>query len=85
MTRKKEAEKLVTVQAAVPVIIWRANRPLNETQHDDLVRKLKAEEKRTGVEILLVPYSVDVEVAAELKEQQPDNNESEAGAGENDE
>lgn len=66
--KRTDAEKLVTIQAAVPVVIWRANRPLNEQQHEELARKLKAEQQRSGVEILLAPHSVDVEVAAEMAE-----------------
>jgi len=68
MAKKQEADKLITVQAAVPVLVCRANRPLTEEQHEELVRKLKAEQARTGLEIVLIPYSLDVEVAAELKE-----------------
>lgn len=68
VAKKQEAEKLITVQAAVPVLVCRANRPLTEEQHEELVRKLKAEQARTGLEIVLIPYSVDVVVAAELKE-----------------
>ena len=73
MVRKKaDAEKLVTVQTSVPVVIWRANRPLNEQQHEELVQKLKKEETRSGIEILLVPYSVDVEIISEIVENQPE-------------
>ncbi|XID91040.1 hypothetical protein ACF3MZ_21310 [Paenibacillaceae bacterium WGS1546] len=68
MAKKQDASKLVTIQAAVPVLICKANRPLSEELHEQLVRKLKEEEARTGVEILLVPHAVDVTVGAEIKE-----------------
>lgn len=69
MAKKKEAaEQLITIHSAVPVVLWRANRPLNEEQHEELVRKLKAEQTRSGLEILLVPYSVDVEISVEVRE-----------------
>ncbi|MDP4095468.1 hypothetical protein OIN60_01505 [Paenibacillus sp. P96] len=71
MARKKsDAEKLVTVQATVPVVIWRANRPLSEQQHEDLARKLQAEQERTGVKVMLAPNSVDVEIGTDTVEQQ---------------
>lgn len=63
MAKSKAAEKLVTVKAAVPVVIWRANRPLTDEQHEELARKLRAERQHVGVELLLVPYSTDVEIA----------------------
>lgn len=63
------AEKIATVQAAVPVVIWRVNRPLNEDQHAELARKLRVEQEKTGVEIMLVPNSVDIEIGTKLVEQ----------------
>ncbi|WP_274363719.1 hypothetical protein [Paenibacillus thermotolerans] len=76
MGKKKvnDAEKLVTVQAAVPVVIWQVNRPLNDEQYDALERRLRASQENTGMRIMLVPYSVDVEVAAELEESQAAGN-----------
>jgi 2,3-bisphosphoglycerate-independent phosphoglycerate mutase len=71
MARKKlDAEKLVTVQAAVPVVIWQANRPLTEQQHEELSRKLQSEQDRTGVKVMLVPNSVDVEIGIVMEERQ---------------
>lgn len=83
MAKKTEVDKLVTIQTAVPVLICKVNRPLNEEQHEQLVRKLKAEEARTGVEILLVPYAVDVTVGAEIKEV-PQASQNEAGGDSDD-
>lgn len=69
MAKKVEAaEKLAKVVAAVPVVIWRANRPLTEEQHAELANKLRAEQSHTGVEIMLVPNSVDPEIGAKLVE-----------------
>ncbi|MEC0107264.1 hypothetical protein P4H27_09980 [Paenibacillus taichungensis] len=74
MAAKKgaQAEKLVTVKAAVPVVIWRANRPLTDDQHAELSRKLKSEQQGVGVELLLVPYSTDVEIAIDQTEETTD-------------
>ncbi|GIO36884.1 hypothetical protein J41TS12_17450 [Paenibacillus antibioticophila] len=71
MARKtKDADKVVTVQAAVPVVIWKANRPLNEQQHEELARKLQSEQERSGLKVMLVPHSVDPIISADLEEQQ---------------
>lgn len=67
--KKGEAEKLVIVQAAVPVVIWRANKALTEEQHEEVARKLQVEQERSGLKIMLVPNSVDVEMGAVLEEQ----------------
>ena len=68
MAKKKEAEKLFTISAAVPVLVCKANRPLSEAQHEALARKLEVEQERTGVKVLLVPHSADVTVDAEIEE-----------------
>lgn len=79
MAKSKAAEKLVTVKAAVPVVIWRANRPLTDEQHEELARKLRAEQQHVGVELLLVPYSTDVEIAIdETTDPSPANEETTA-------
>ncbi|WP_174887657.1 hypothetical protein [Cohnella herbarum] len=70
MAKTKDTEKLIIVSAAVPVLICKANRPLNEQQHEELVRKLEAEQARTGLKVLLVPNSADVAVGAEIQEQE---------------
>lgn len=77
--KNKDADKLVTVQVAVPVIVWRANRPMNDEQYDALKTRLQAAEAHTGVKVMLVPHSVDVEVSAEISDQPTESN---AGAGE---
>lgn len=70
MAKKAEvAEKLITIQAAVPVVVWKVNRPLTEEQHAELARKLRAEQQNTGVELILVPHSVDLYIASKIEEQ----------------
>ncbi|MDU4696398.1 MAG: hypothetical protein E6Y08_11320 [Paenibacillus sp.] len=68
--KRKDGEKLITVQAAVPVVIWRATRPLNEHQHKELARKLESEQERSGMKVMLVPNSVEPEIGASLEDQQ---------------
>lgn len=45
------------------VVIWKVNRPLTETQHEQLRAKLEREQAATGVRIMLVPYSVEAVVS----------------------
>ncbi|MBU5670255.1 hypothetical protein [Paenibacillus brevis] len=71
MSRKtKDAEQVITVQTAVPVVIWKVKRPLNEQQHEELARKLQIEQERSGLKVMLVPHSVDAEIGAALEDQQ---------------
>lgn len=44
------------------VLIWKANCPLSEVEHEQLSAKLRFEHEQSGVKIVLVPYSVTVEV-----------------------
>ena len=49
------------------VMVWKATIPLSVEEHAQLAAKLQMEHERSGVKILLVPYSVDAEVVAEQK------------------
>ncbi|WP_059049058.1 hypothetical protein [Paenibacillus senegalimassiliensis] len=68
--KRQDAEKLVTVQAAVPVVIWRSMRPLTEQQHEFVAQRLQAEQERSGLKVMLLPYGVELEIGAALEEQQ---------------
>jgi len=46
------------------VVFWRATRPLTVEEHEALSEKLRREEEQTGLTITLVPFSVEVIVAA---------------------
>lgn len=72
--KRKEAEKLITVQAAVPVVIWRATRPLSQEQHQALAKKIELEQERSGLKVMLVPYSVSPELDVEVIVQQENRN-----------
>lgn len=64
--KKPEAEPVIGVDLAngkdETVVIWKATRPLTETQHEQLRAKLEREQAETGVRIMLVPYSVEAVV-----------------------
>jgi hypothetical protein len=44
------------------VVIWKATKPLTDTQHEQLRAKLEREQAATGVKIMLVPYIVEAVV-----------------------
>jgi hypothetical protein len=42
------------------VLVFRATRPLMDAEHASVLKRLRAEEERTGVKVILVPYSVEM-------------------------
>ena len=55
--KKTEAKKVAEKDK---VVVFKANRPLTEIQFNLLSDLIKQEEKKTGVKIVLMPYSCDV-------------------------
>ncbi|WP_220376450.1 hypothetical protein [Cohnella lupini] len=47
------------------VMIWKATRPLTDREHEQLSDRLRYESEKTGINIVLVPFSVEVGVSAE--------------------
>jgi hypothetical protein len=47
------------------VMVWKATIPLSVEEHAQLATKLQMEQERSGVKIILVPYSVDVDMAGD--------------------
>lgn len=56
------AEVKISDTTAKTVVLWKATRPLTVQEHEDLSAKIRSEEERTGLTILLVPFSVDAEI-----------------------
>jgi len=50
------------------VMVWKATIPLSVEEHEQLAAKLQMEQERSGVKIIFVPYSVDVEVAGDREQ-----------------
>jgi hypothetical protein len=57
---KIKTHEAVEVKQSEGVIFMKANRPLTVQEHKDISGKLKAEEERTGLKFVLVPFSLDV-------------------------
>lgn len=66
--KKKAVEKIITIQTATPVLVWKATSPLTEQQHEELSRKLRHEQEHTGIEMVLIPHSVDANLFFEMRE-----------------
>lgn len=43
------------------VVAWKATRPMTTLEHDSLSKKLRTEAAATGLNIVLVPFSVNQE------------------------
>ncbi|KLU66751.1 hypothetical protein DEAC_c14190 [Desulfosporosinus acididurans] len=43
------------------VIIVKANRRLTQDENDLLIKRMEEQEKRIGMKILVIPYSVDIQ------------------------
>lgn len=65
--RKPEAQKLVAIDMAdtkaesVTVMVWKALRKLSETEHKNISEKIRFEEARAGIRIVLIPYACELE------------------------
>jgi hypothetical protein len=56
---KKTTPEAVEVKQADGVIYLKATRPLTVKEHEDLSQKLKFEMEKTGLNIVLVPFTLD--------------------------
>lgn len=61
---KPVADKTLKNEQGETVLIWKATMPLSENEHEQLSAKLRYEQEKSGVKIILVPYSVEVEPAS---------------------
>lgn len=62
MAKKIIASKTELSADVKNVLIWKVSCPLTEVEHEQLSSKLRYEQEQSGVTIVLVPYSVTVEV-----------------------
>lgn len=61
--KKKETEHdAELVLETKEVLVFKVNRPLDEKSFDLLTNLVRKEEEKSGVQIVVAPYSVDVEV-----------------------
>lgn len=56
---KKETPPATEIKQADGVIYLKANRPLTVREHEELSQKLRFEMGQTGLNIVLVPFTLD--------------------------
>lgn len=59
-TKEKEMAELVGETTADKVLVFKASRPLTEEEHKQLSEKLRFEEEKSGVKIVLMPFSCEM-------------------------
>lgn len=57
MGKKASAEKVIETEE---VIIFKANKPLDNLQFELMSNMVKSENEKTGLKIVLMPYSCDL-------------------------
>lgn len=57
---KKITPEATEIKQAEGVIFMQANRPLTVHEHKELSEKLSFEEEKSGLKIILVPFSLEV-------------------------
>ena len=77
MSRKPKVDKIdghdLSTDNGKTVLLWKVNTPLSQSEHEQLSDRARFEEEKSGVRIILVPYSVEVEVVNQV----PDSNSGE--------
>ena len=49
-------------QQTETIIIFKVNRPLMDHEYDELEKRVRQENEKSGLKIVIAPYSVDVEI-----------------------
>lgn len=59
--KKSAAEKAAEEKiGGETVVLWKATRPMNSAEHEQLSQKLRFESEQSGVKVVLAPFSVEV-------------------------
>jgi hypothetical protein len=58
--KKKTSEAEVVKETEAKTIIFKATRPLTEEEHKQLSNKIRYENEKSGVKVVLMPYSCEV-------------------------
>ncbi|MDP4158388.1 MAG: hypothetical protein Q8911_01310 [Bacillota bacterium] len=62
--KKKDAELIEGVDLSSKpdetIIVFKATRPLTESEHEQLSQKVRYENEKSGVKVVLMPYTCEV-------------------------
>ena len=47
------------------IVIFKVNRPLMPHEYDELEQRVRQENEKSGLKIVIAPYSVDVELSGD--------------------
>lgn len=59
------------------VLLWKVTSPLSELEYEMLSERVRSEEERAGIRIVLVPYSVDpstMQLTSDISDDDNDSN-----------
>jgi hypothetical protein len=62
LTTVVNTESTEVLQQTETVVIFRVNRPLMPHEYEELEKRVRLENEKSGLKIVLAPYSVDVEL-----------------------
>ena len=55
-------EETAIVQQTETVVVFKVNRPLMDHEYDELEKRVRLENEKSGLKIVLAPYSVDASI-----------------------
>lgn len=50
------------VEQTGTIVIFKVNRPLMDFEYDELEKRVRQENEKSGLKIVLAPFSVDIEI-----------------------
>ena len=56
-------EATTIVQQTETIVVFKVNRPLMDHEYDELEKRVRLENEKSGLKIVLAPYSVDVSLS----------------------
>ena len=62
MAKVKPVESTEILEQTETIVIFRVNRPLMSHEYEELEIRVRQENEKSGLKIVLAPYSVDVEI-----------------------
>ena len=55
-------ESTEVLQQTETIVVFKVNRPLMDHEYEELEKRIRQENEKSGLKIVLAPYSVDVEI-----------------------
>jgi len=65
MAKAKPVADTQIVVETETIVIFKVNRPLMPHEYDELEQRVRQENEKSGLKIVIAPYSVDVEITVD--------------------